>query len=233
MAKPILLLTRPAASSVRFAAQLEPVVATRADLLISPLLEIVPLNPDVDLAGYAGVIFTSANGVSQAPAGDGRAAYCVGRQTAAAAAGKQWSVKSTAQDAENLISLLKESAQAPLLHLCGVHHRGDVAERLTGFGLRTERIEVYDQKPRALTDVAQDALSGEGRVILPLFSPRTAAYLAAQARSLKDVFAVAMSAAVADQLQGYDFASIQILPQPTRIEMLRAVELLLTRDSLA
>lgn len=233
MAKPILLLTRPAASSVRFAVQLEPAVATRADLLISPLLEIVPLDVPVDLKGYAGVIFTSANGVSQAPAGDGRPAYCVGRKTAQAASAKQWQVKGTALDAAGLVHLMKESAQAPLLHLCGVHHRGDVAETLTGLGVQTDRNEIYDQQPLALTDAAQLALGGEGPVILPLFSPRTAAYLAAQARSLRDVFVVAMSAAVADPLKGYPFTGIQILKRPTGIEMLRAVELRLMSDSLA
>jgi uroporphyrinogen-III synthase len=228
-----LLLTRPAASSVSFAARLDPVIVSRAALVISPLLEIVGLGHSVDLSGYGGVILSSVNGVMYGPQGDGMQAFCVGHQTADAAIAKGWHVAGLAQDADGLIREIEtRPAKGPLLHLSGQHQRGDIAERLTALDQRTSRVVIYDQRSVALSEAAQTALCGDGPVVLPLFSPRTAAQFVRQARETRMVHAIAMSAAVAEELKGCRFADVQIVAAPTGDEMARAVALLLTNDRL-
>jgi len=232
-ALPTLLLTRPQASAVRFAAKLDPAAAGRADLVISPLQEIVKLDIDVSLAGYAGVIFSSANGVLHGPDGNGMPAYCVGSQTGAAAKSRGWRVVQVAQDADAFVrAVMGVTPKGPLLHLSGTHQRGDIAARLTAAGLKADRTIVYDQQNLALNKAALDALCGEGPVVLPLFSPRTAAQFVAQAPETGKVYAIAMSAAVAQELTKEQLAGLQILAAPTAREMVHAVELLLLGDRL-
>lgn len=234
MAKPTLLLTRPVASSIRFATRLDAATPSQAELVISPMLEIMPLDQAVDLNGVAGVIFSSSNGVAHGPDGNAMLAHCVGKGTAAAARGKGWRVGQVAHDAERLTLALQQSGiTEPLLHLSGKFQRGDIAENLTKDGIPTTRLAIYDQRILPLTEAAQAALCGEGAVVLPLFSPRTAAYLVQQARGFVRVHGIAMSPAVAQELKGVSLEEMQILPEPTADAMVRAVELLLASDRLA
>ena len=71
MPQPRLLLTRPQLGAAQFLERLSP--ALRMGAVISPLVEIAPTALMVDLTPFAGVIFTSANGVAHAPAGGGNA----------------------------------------------------------------------------------------------------------------------------------------------------------------
>ena len=83
MPKPRLLLTRPHPGAAQFLERLSP--ALRDGAVISPLIEIAPTGVGVDLAPFAGVIFTSANGVAHGPKGGTLPVYCVGEATAQAA----------------------------------------------------------------------------------------------------------------------------------------------------
>ena len=67
MTKPALILTRPRLACTRFAQSLSPKLLSRVTLVISPLLQIAPVDTPVDLDGVGGVIFTSANGVMHGP----------------------------------------------------------------------------------------------------------------------------------------------------------------------
>lgn len=227
MDKPTLLLTRPAASSVKFATRLDTSVTAKADLVISPLMEIVALDEEVEVQSYDGVILTSANGVAHAPLGEGRLAFCVGTQTAAAAHAKRWDVQAVAQDANALVEIILANHHGRFVHLSGTHQRGDIAERLTEKGRETKRVPLYDQRSLPLTNAARIALGGEGMVVLPLFSPRTASYFAAQDVQMGNVHAIAMSDAVAKELDHLHSLNVQILPAPTGAEMVAAVEMLL------
>ena len=108
MPKPRLLLTRPHPGAAQFLDRLSP--ALRDGAVISPLIEIAPTGVGVDLAPFAGVIFTSANGVAHAPKGDGRPAFCVGPQTTAAAAKAGWQAQMAGLDAQALIATLSGQA---------------------------------------------------------------------------------------------------------------------------
>ncbi|MFD1914252.1 uroporphyrinogen-III synthase [Halodurantibacterium flavum] len=192
MAASALLLTRPECQSRRFAAGLECERVVISPVIRVELREAGPLPPDI-----ADIIFTSENAI--AGAGAGRRAWCVGDRTAAAARAAGYEARSAGGDAGSLVALiLQEAGDGPFLHLRGAHTRGDVAARLQAAGLNVAERVVYDQIAQPLTPEARRLLAEPGRVVVPLFSPRSAGLLAAQ---LGDVQArllpVAISAATA------------------------------------
>lgn len=212
-----LLLTRPADASTRFAARF------KANVVISPLLRIVSTGAQLPENYQDGVIFTSANAVNRAGNGHGRDAFCVGEHTATMAAQAGWHIAQTALTADELVSIMNTPRE--LVHLCGQHRRGEVAERLNRKGFTVKPLVVYDQQPLNLTKEAHAALS-EG-VVAPVFSPRTAAILALQDANLSRAHVVAFSPAVAEPLAHKGAASLNILPEPRGELMVRAVENLL------
>lgn len=234
MTKSSLLLTRPQASAERFLGHLDPDLLGDAIICISPLVRIVPLDPAPDPGGYEAVVFSSAHAVDFAGSGRGTPAYCVGQQTARAASGRHWDVKLLAETADDLVaSMERHRVQGPLVHLAGKHRRGEIAQRLTALGAQTDVVTLYDQELLCLTNEAQNMLVGEAPVIVPLFSPRTAAQFAKEARDTSHVIAVAISPAVAQALDGTPLAGLRVAAAPTGEQMRQAVEILLCRDSLA
>ena len=181
MTAPLCLLTRPLAQSRAFAAEMPGV-----DCLIAPILRIEALPFDAaQVARAPGLIFTSANAVPFAGPGQGRPALVVGPQTAAAARATGFAVEEGPGDAQGLLPLL--ASRAGWLHLHGGHR----ARALPVAG-----IAVYDQIAQALSATAQAALMGSRPLILPLFSPRSAALLSdAAADALAPIATVAISPA--------------------------------------
>jgi len=223
MAKPTLLLTRPEPGAQRFAARLSDAIRARVDVMIAPLLEIVPTGATWDPSAVAGVIFTSVNGVNLAGPGDGQPAYCVGESTAHAAKCANWRVLETATTAEALIDRISQANPAvPLIHLAGRCRRGDISERLSAQGIATSVLTLYDQRACTLNEAARTAL--QAPTIAPLFSPRTALLLTQQELSLRNVHVIALSPAVADSLSGQDLHKCDTLPEPRGDLMLAAVE---------
>jgi uroporphyrinogen-III synthase len=234
MTNPILLITRPKRGAERFIARLDPVLLTKVDVVLSPLLEIVPTQNPVDLDAATAVVFTSANAVSFCPQGQGRIAYCVGEQTAEAAIAHGWRSAFAARDADDLVARL--TADAPgsrLVHLAGKHRRGEIAARLTANGVQTDVVEVYDQVLLPLTTEAQAALASETRVLLPLFSPRTAGHFAAELQSVQNLQIVAISAAVVEALGENAPEDVIIAKAPTGKDMVHCIEKQLRTYSLA
>lgn len=221
--RPILLLTRPAAQSARFADECE----VEADVIISPILEIVPCEVRVDLGKFGGLIFTSENGVQAGKGHDlaGRKVFAVGRRTAEVARAAGADVTSADGDAEALIALiLATRPESPLLHLRGAHARGEIAARLADAGIPTEEQVIYEQVARPLTDEAMAALGGERPVVLPLFSPRSATLLCdALPERTAPLFVVAMSPAVAEAWTGPEPKTMEIAETPDAGAMCRAV----------
>ncbi len=230
-----LVMTRPRAAAERFVAGLSPEVLAGVKVLYSPLVEIEPTGTAVDLAQFAGAIFTSANGVAHGPDGGGRPAYCVGQRTATQAGARSWNVVLVAQNAQDLIAqMARHPAKGPLVHLCGAHRRGDIAGHLADHGTRVQEQIIYRQPLQPLTAGAAKAIAGEVRVILPLFSPRTAAHLATQLGAANSAVVCAMSEAVADALGNEnEFEYVWIAPTPTGDAMARGVEMWLRRDRLS
>lgn len=219
---PLILLTRPLADAERFAALLADMGITAA-VEKSPIVEIVPTDVAIDLSDVTGVIFSSRNAVA-AVAGHDMPAWCVGDATAAAAQAKGWRAVAADGDAESLYArVLADAPQGPLLHIRGEVARGDLAERLTKVGIRTNDAVVYRQKPLLLSDRAKQALMWENPVAVPLFSPRAAEQFAAQGPYHAPLHVVAMSEAVAEALGSLPVETVVLAEKKEAEAMAKAV----------
>ena len=228
--RPVLLLTRPEGAARRFLKQLDPVAMQNVDVVMSPLLRIEPTVSDLDLDAYKGLIFTSANGVSAvARATDRRdhVAYCVGPATTAAAQGAGWTAVQTGRTADDLVTALqKGQPDGPLLHLRGQHARGRIAHRLSQSGVTTAEQVVYAQLARPLSEAAVSALNSKRRVVIPLFSPRSANLFFESAPD-RPMIVAAMSDAVAQEVPHTSQVEIHVADAPNAQRMGRLVEKLL------
>jgi uroporphyrinogen-III synthase len=125
----------------------------------------------------------------------------VGDRTAEAAAAAGLLPRSAAGDADTLLALLTEAApEGPGLYLRGRHAASDLEAELSQAGIDTHSVIAYDQLPRPLTHEARAALHGSTPVILPVFSPRSARLLAAEAEGATaplDLIPISANAAAA------------------------------------
>lgn len=193
-----IIMTRPAGSNSAFLAKMPAALRNRLEMIESPLIEIRPLSVTVELREGEAVIFTSANAVALAPKGQGRTAYCVGSNTTAAAQKAGWTAIRAGDDAAGLVeTLLKERPSGSLCHLSGVHLRGDVAQNLSKAGLNARQIALYDQVLVPLSERARQIIASNTPVIVPLFSPRTAAHFSTWADRATALYPIFMSDAVA------------------------------------
>ena len=181
--RPVLLLTRPAEDSRRFAAMLPEWQA-----VIAPILRIVPVDHDhARLRDAPGLVFTSAHAVPAAGPGRGRLALCVGGHTAQVAGAAGFDVRQGNGFAEGLLPLIA-AAPVPLIHPHGRH----LARSLPVPGM-----VVYDQQAVPLTAEAQGLLTQTSPIVLPLFSARSAALVSRAVRgAAAPLWPVAISDAV-------------------------------------
>jgi uroporphyrinogen-III synthase len=194
------------------------------DIIISPLIEIVGLGPDMSLRPEEEVVFTSANGVRHGPAGDGRRAWCVGARTTRTAVERGWSATMAGETVEALLrTLAGTEANEPLVHLSGVHKRGDVVGNLMRTGRSARSVAIYDQVLKPLNSQAVACCDGGKSVIVPLFSPRTAEHFAKQVTKTSSIHAIALSRAVAEALGAGDWASVGVCSAPEAQAMRQAV----------
>lgn len=223
---PVLILTRPAAQAQAFADQIAARWAGSVRIILSPLMQIVPLQIDQDLAGAGGVIFTSAHGVAAAEHTNlckGLPAWCVGEKTAQLAAAAGFDAIAGPGDAARLVEKISARRPAgPLVHLRGRHTRGAVADKLAQIGISCADVVAYDQHALPLTEPAFDALHGLLPVILPLFSPRTAAMLSEQGPFSAPVQLVVISTAVQGAATAIRAKSVSVAATPDAEAMIVA-----------
>lgn len=214
----MLLLTRPRAASEALAQRLDLPV----DVVISPILEIEGRALDAHVTAKT-LIFSSAQGVAEAAhQGIDRTlpVFTVGETTAAAARTAGWQAQSAGRTADELVDHLTQNPPpTPLLHLHGVHTRGEIARRLTAAGLPTEARVIYDQTPRPLNFEAIRVLNAAQPVILPVFSPRTAVLLSEAVKPLAPLHVIALSSAVAEEFHVSDIRALHVCDAPTREAM--------------
>lgn len=173
-ALPLILLTRPAAASARFAARVQAEVPG-AEVLISPLQAVRPLEWTRPPAEPEALIFTSQSAVAAAAkAGLSGLAYCVGDQTAEAAAGAGFRAVSASGDSAALADLILAGAHRRLWHLRGALVAGDLAGTLRREGCEVAELVVYATEALDPTGAALAALTGTRPIVLPLFSPQGA-----------------------------------------------------------
>ncbi|NND18996.1 MAG: uroporphyrinogen-III synthase [Silicimonas sp.] len=198
-----LLLTRPEAQSREFLLRCETLAGRKLPAVISPLMRIEPIGDTPDLGRYATVIFTSGNAVRSVlrhQSLKGRAVATVGQSTAKLAKSAGADAQALGEDVE-AFARNAERLKGPSLFCRGVHSRGDLAEKLRDQNHSVEEAVVYDQVATPLSDQARQLLAGSRRVIAPVFSPRTARLLAAQGPLVAPLTIVAMSQAVAAELE--------------------------------
>ena len=231
---PILLLTRPRPASERFWADQPGDLRNGLRCVISPLLEII-YAPDLpDLKGYDGLIATSAHAIGALTAGSAALppdmpCYAVGRATAEAARDAGLRALSAEGDADALVAQVADRAAGQrLLHVHGTHTRGDVAARLQAKGLTVDQVVAYDQGACPLGAEADRALSGQAPVLVPLFSPRTAALFAADYRGTAPLYVACMSAAVAQEIMALSPRRMETALRPTALDMVKVVGSLAT-----
>lgn len=213
-----LLLVRPEARSRELAAALA-ARGVRPRFIVSPVMEIRAR--EVTLPENVELILTSQNAVASLPAGSWRA-WCVGDRTAEAARAAGLDAVSAGGDVGDLLPLLLEVRPRSLIHVRGEHATGDLAGRLVAAGIAAREVVAYDQVPLPLTAEAAEALAKTGVVVLPLYSPRSAALVAGDAGPWRaEVRAVAISEAAA---RAFDRpAHVSLAPVPSGEAMERAI----------
>ena len=224
--EPVIILTRPAAQSARFAEELRADGIT-APIVVSPVTKISAVSCDEALPEFDGAIFTSRNGVAYGPDGKGQA-WCVGDKTADDASAKGWNAISASGDVENLLQrICADLKGAPevrtLIHFCGAEARGDLAERLTDVGISTSRHTVYRQDKLALNGDAIAALSDPISPVFPIFSPNSAKRLASQIPAGVQAHFVAISQATANALPAGVIKSLRVASFPTAQSLIIAL----------
>lgn len=223
--EPLLLLTRPRDASERLAATIREDLGLEA--VISPILEIFPSECSAAFENFSAAILTSPSAAHLLPAigvPKEMRFYAVGDRTAAVASSLGYPTQSAAGDVEALFSaILKDPPSGSAVHLRGEHTKGNLAQRLTMSGVHCEERVIYQQIAQELSADAVDILAGARPVILPLFSPRSAALVLKAATLGPNVWPVAMSPAVAEEFEAIEVKNLTIAAKPTEASMLRAI----------
>lgn len=216
------LLTRPRRQAQVYAAELQGKFGPRAGVILSPLLEIVPVDSAIDLEGISHILFTSINGVEHFANRSSRrdiACLCVGEKTAAAARALGFEAEAAAGRAEDLISLAAKRAQgaAESLYVRGRHAAGDIAAALRDQGCGVREVIVYDQVAQSLSVDAINVLRGSNPVIVPLFSQRTAARFMQEVGSVDcpNTTLICLSRNIAGVVDAEKFKELRVVANPT------------------
>ncbi|MXQ08214.1 uroporphyrinogen-III synthase [Alphaproteobacteria bacterium GH1-50] len=218
-----ILMTRPADRSAAFLSLCETRAGRRLPAVVSPIIEIRDEGDLPDLARYRTIILTSASAVERlAREGQlvGRAVAAVGDRTAAEARAAGADAVALGDTVEDFLQNTSWVAP-PAIHCRGIHARGDLAARLSEQGISCDEAVIYDQIGRPLSAAARGLLTGSGRVVLPVFSPRSARLIAEFGGITAPLSVVAMSDAVAEAWNGP--GTVQIAREPTADAMSEAV----------
>ncbi|MDQ7070228.1 MAG: uroporphyrinogen-III synthase [Rhodobacterales bacterium] len=231
---PAILLIRPVEGSKRFAEALRDALGDDVKIVISPLTKIEFLEGALELDGLSKLIFTSTNGVRAYARHCERRdipCYSVGDATAAYARSIGMQATSCHGNAQDLIArILADGERGPVLHVRGVHSRGEVALNLQNAGCKAEEAIVYRQIGQILNDAAISLFQAKTPVIVPLFSPRGAEQFVQQYHGGASVLVVVMSAAVAQAVRDLDALRVVTAQSPNREAMLEAIKGLLVAD---
>lgn len=221
--RPILLLTRPERGSRAFLDALAERGVVNLNEIVSPLFDYAA----VDHASFdpaAELIFTSAEAVRHAGDGAGRVSWCVGDHTARTATAAGFVARSARGDASDLVDMIRSaSPKKPLVHLRGRTSAADICGALNAEGLRCEDRVVYAKVPKPLTEQARAALGGKAPVLLPLFSPETAALLVSQGPFPAPLTVCALSENVARGAAELNPQRMKIAPRPDLATMVGLV----------
>jgi uroporphyrinogen-III synthase len=230
-----ILITRPREEAQEFARELQ---ALGFETLTEPVINIVPLDFKApDLAGYGGLIFTSANAVRIFAAETSARAirvYAVGNQTrAAAAAAGYHNIITGPGDAEALVHTIAGTVVAgagPLLHVRGEEVAVPVHERLAAQGVPSDTRIVYRAVPaESFSSQTLESFENSKIQVVTFFSRRTAGHfldIAAKSgvfKGFSGIKALCISPAVLECIQPARWAETHASAQPDRQGMIELV----------
>lgn len=220
-----IILTRPDGMNADFMAQIPAATANLLTPIESPLLRIEAVDASFEMLPSEIAIFTSSNGVRFAPSAKGRSALCVGMRTTQNAIDAGWDAACAGQTAAELIAFCKtHPPQGSLVHLSGVHVRGDIVQHLCELGLQARRLPLYDQVLLPISPEASAVLKQDNLVIVPLFSPRTAAHFAASCPPDSKVKLVTLSDAVTSAVRDNGNFDVITAAFPTTHALIGCIE---------
>ena len=213
---PVILVTRPLVQAEEF----RRILGQGVRVVISPIIEIRYLDFPVQTGAYKTLIFASRNAVNAAARCmdlRGLNAIAVGDRTALAATAQGMISVSAGGNSDDLVASAIAACPAnKVLFVRGRHSCGKVADRLQSAGIETDVVIAYDQVQRRLSAEALELLDGDAPVIIPLFSPRSAALVSSKVKESRAPLAlVGMSKAVLDAWDGAKPAVQAVADQPT------------------
>lgn len=229
MTEPVtILVTRPTEMADEFAQACRKRLGDQARLVVSPVVGIEFFPLDTDLPSDATLVFTSRNGVrawARWNAAPPAATFVVGSATANEARKAGLHPISADGNAGDLIRLLQSQPRGlSFVHVRGAHSAGDLAGTLRKGGASATEIVGYDQITLHLSQEARTALSGQERVILPVFSPRSATVLREQIpQNHAPLVVVAISKAASVPLSDLG-CSITVAARPNQPSILDALD---------
>ena len=230
-----ILLTRPAAQSLRFAGDLKQALPA-VPIIISPLMVPDYLNPPIPSVDFTAIILVSdaavqaARRISAAGVTLPTLAFCVGNRTATAARSLGFQTRSAQGNAADLIAMIiAHHPRGPLLFLRGQDSSGDIAESLLSAGIETISIVGYHQKAQNLTAQAVALLQASHPVIVPVFSTRSARLLLAETARISakaPLWIAALSPAIAAVIDPESVAGLGTSDHPDSAAMILVVRAL-------
>jgi len=220
--KPKLIITRPVDAANLFASFFEKELE-KDQIIISPLLEIKFFNRPKTLKQSHCLIFTSSNGVKAAgkAAASNIKALCVGDRTTNLASSLGYSAEKLGDNVEQLLHTLCEGEKiaGEILHIHGKYTRGDLVNQLREAGFLCNEWIGYDQVAQNLSLPALGAFEKANKVILPIFSERTALLLKKQIPTLERCHIIAISPAVANIFLDVIAGSVSEAQKPDLVAM--------------
>ncbi|MEO3417133.1 uroporphyrinogen-III synthase [Roseovarius sp. CAU 1744] len=225
---PTILITRPDPAGAEFSDRIRDRLGPGVTIVLAPVMQIEFHDTPPDLGGVRTLIFTSANGVlAYVRSTDRRdiGCYCVGDATAALAQEHGMAAISCSGTADDLVArIVADGVQGPCLHIRGEHGAGNVAARLSAAGIPTQEVVLYRQAALPISNSTKHLLCGECHVILPLFSPRTAALLFAGDMTTANLTVAALSANVAAALPEAFAGELVVAKRPDAEAMLDTIQ---------
>ncbi|MEM5515540.1 uroporphyrinogen-III synthase [Henriciella sp. AS95] len=232
-AKPIIIITRAEPGASQTAARLGEMGLPH---ILSPAIELAARDEALpDPSQYAGLIFTSANGVrffSDVSEVRDLPAWCVGPATASEAVREAFSpVHQSSGDAHDLAHFIAHHwhAHTPkkLLHIANAAAKGMVKQALENEGFEVDFVPLYEARPAAcLAADADDALrSGQNTIVLIHSAKGAEAFLglAKQADLSKTRF-VTISEQAARPLQAVQTGGVTAASHPDEDHLLETLE---------
>lgn len=223
--EPKIILTRPEPGLTKFSGQLAQEIPS-ASVYCEALQEIDFTPYNGDLTRYNGFIFTSSNGVRAAKRWElpRRSGFGVGHVTTQLARSFCDPVYDGGSDVEALIDLIKSMMpNGPLLHIRGRSSIGNLATRLSEYGITTHEAIGYTQNVRIPSDGLIQFLQGGKPTILPLFSPKSAEILKKLSANREHWHVIAMSKTVAEIFDAKDVLKLEVAREPNGAAMLDCV----------